>query len=697
MAWTYLSGVLTSTGGTEAAPDSLLAGIDIVEAVAPTLAYRDGFVAWLNNVEVRYGGSAVIIDDDSCISMRGSSYLRPVNSAGATTAVTIIHGNRSVFQNAGTTARIDTVISFPAGSTVICRRQNPKDPSPRIRHMGTVRNDYFSVAAGINLSKVDIAGVDIYLTSGQNFFKAYLTRNGGTVNIVQYKDVSVFGAINPQFFNSTYRTWYLETLNLSSEAITGVFTMDRPTYYLASPTSFSGDFRSAEAYIVNPTFLNNCWNGGVNFVASGLAATSKLFLQYSYTNTFKQGFTNLQDVRVRFTRARQSVNGSPTWTAPNTTITATSNGSGQYTAVNLLDAYREGTSTTNLERFNWTAKARKYDKRTAGETLFANRVLFQHSVNMSAGYNEEVQMLRVPYITITESEALALTGTSFAPSGTTGGVITLSENHTVAELWQVYRAWISQLANFDTEDTWSYDGTTLNIGSWTIVGLQYLMGGAITTSTATAVGGFSNVVINGSVVQSVPTDLDGVTITGTLTYNTNTDITITITDTVINTVQNLGTGIITINKVNSSIANYTDAEINFIDSTISVIGADTVTFHPTANDRDLNINVSGTFSSSYAFKYGSTINGSLMSGTLYLRCVAGGVPFNVDKAIVLGYNVVDLGVTAQLLTLNSKIDLTAKETTTQNKLNLLNSNLFIMNENIKKTSLFTPATNNISI
>ena len=174
----------------------------------------------------------------------------------------------------------------------------------------------------------------------------------------------------------------------------------------------------------------------------------------------------------------------------------------------------------------------------------------------------------------------------------------------------------------------------------------------------------SNCIIDApNVIQDIPTNLEGVTITGNLTYNTNVNITITITNCSIYNVLNNGTGIITINQVNSTIFNYSDAEINFIDSSISVIGASSVTFHPTANDRDLNINASGTFSTTYGFKYGATINGTLMSDTLYLRCLAGDIPFNINKDIVIGDNLVDLGTTAQLVSLNAKIDLTAKEAT----------------------------------
>lgn len=50
MAWSYTTGVLTSTGATEAAPDSLLAGIAIVQAAAPTLAIYNYVVGHLSNL-----------------------------------------------------------------------------------------------------------------------------------------------------------------------------------------------------------------------------------------------------------------------------------------------------------------------------------------------------------------------------------------------------------------------------------------------------------------------------------------------------------------------------------------------------------------------------------------------------------------------------------------------------------------------
>ena len=295
---------------------------------------------------------------------------------------------------------------------------------------------------------------------------------------------------------------------------------------------------------------------------------------------------------------------------------------------------------------------------------------------LATGYQDKInaqgQMITDSNFTGTVVEASNITGIAFAYNIATNTVsVTATEPKTLQDVYNYWKYWSSLTDQMGLvlvpQDLIKVVGTTLKITGSLLttanVSSTTKIANIECTNDVVANGAISNLSIIGNVLQATPTNLSNVQISGTLTYNTNTDTTITIIDTNINTVENIGTGIITINKVNSTIDNYTDAEINFNDSTISVIGADTVTFHPTANDRDLNVNASGSFSGSYAFKFGSTINGSTMSDTLYLRCVAGVIPFNIDKSIVLGDNLVDLGTTAQLASLSAKIDLTAKEST----------------------------------
>lgn len=569
MAWNYTTGLLTSTGATNASPDSLLAGIDIVQAADATRGYRNGNVAWVNNLDVVISGTSFIkADNDSTIEWKGSSGIRGASNANITGG--FIGGASAKFILNVSTSRF---LPFNNGATFITERRNPQDPSFSVYQNGTVRVDFptfGSIGSASTLAKIDVNGLDLYTNKSQ--INVLTTRFYAGATISTVKDVRAFDrfgndSLTMLLYGATYTNSYFENLYAGSETgLINTVNLVSPTFYKSTQGAFIGLLRSATFVLTNPTILNNAWGGTVKFNSAD--AASKFYIRYSYTNTFKSGLTAIEGVNVRFSRTRQSVNGSPTWTEPNATITALSNVSGQYTAVNLLDAYREGTSLTNLERFNWTLKARKYDKKTAGETIFASRVLYQHSVNMSAGYSEEVQMLDVPYLTLTEAQASALTGITFTPSGATGGTVTITGARTIAELWQYYRYWISQQANFDSNDTWTYDGTTLNIGAWTITGIENLSGGAITTTTATANGAFSIEVI-GTVNQDTPTNLPATAKATTLIYLTNTPVSVNYaTGATFNTVRNDGTAIVTISG--GSITDYSDQQINYLNSTATI-------------------------------------------------------------------------------------------------------------------------------
>lgn len=500
MTWTYndsvTPGVLTSTGATEASPDSLLAGIAIVQAANAARGYRNGLVAWFQDVEARAGNSFIIFDNESSIEARGASFVNPQNGG-------VIHGFRSTYTINTNVARFDQAADFEAGASFICRLNRPNDPSPRIIYLNTQRHDYPTITGSSVLDKVDIQGLDLCGVGGgvPVIFKLFY---GNAIQLIASKKIRFFGGAFPQMFANTYEDFYFETLTLDSQGTASTVNLVRPTYFNTNRLNIGGAIRAATVVQQNPTFLNDCWTGNVAFNAD-VNAASRLFLQYSYINSFKSGLAPVDGVNVRFTRARQSVNGAPTWTAPDAVLTATSDAQGVYTPVNLLDAYREGTSQTNLERFNWSAKARSYDRRTAGENIFTNRVMYQHSVNMSAGYSEEVQMLDVPHLTLTQAQAAALTGIALVADGATGGTVTISGDVSASDLWHYYRDWISQTANFDSADSWTYDGQTLNIGAWNVV----VNAGATLTASFVTTGAVSG---DGEIVGSY-TDANGTRVT----------------------------------------------------------------------------------------------------------------------------------------------------------------------------------------
>lgn len=659
MAWIYTIGVLTSTGATETSPDSISSGIAIVQASDSTRGYVNGSLAWLQNVEVRLTNSVVLIDPDLQVEFRTGAFINPSNAG---TNGGLILGQRSTQILTGNT----NFGSLPNAGLFITRKDKPNDPSARIIYKNTVRIDYPTVSTStFVLNKAEINGLDLYASSlsTANFFRLFFAN----ALISSIKDIRVFDSstgetgifpngLNVFLFSGTYDNLYREKNDFGTEfGVINTVNLNKPFFYGLSPTPLIGYIRSSTFNLINPSFLNNSWDGTANFNSFQITVDSKFNLIYTYTNKFREGLNNLQGVSARFTRARASVIGSPTWVVSNSIVTATSDINGTYSIVNLIDTYREGVSLTDLERFIWTLKARKYDKKTPGETVFLNRVLYQSSTNMSLGYNEEVQMLQVNHLTLTEIQANALIGISFSPIGVNGGVVALTANTTISELWQYYRSWICKTANFNNEDTWNYDGNNLNIGAWTIIGLQFLSNGNITTTSANANASFNNIQVTGNVNQNTPTNITNINVS-TLAYNTNTDITVTFTNCILGTVTNAGTGIVTIVNINSTIADYSDAQINFLDSTLLFAGISELKLYPTAIDRDNNTNLAITINSSpFNFKFGSIINGVTMSGTVYMRSLIGSAIQLQDKTLVFGSNTIDLTDNALLQSLSSNI------------------------------------------
>jgi hypothetical protein len=186
-----------------------------------------------------------------------------------------------------------------------------------------------------------------------------------------------------------------------------------------------------------------------------------------------------------------------------------------------------------------------------------------------------------------------------------------------------------------------------------VVGLEFLTAGTKfkkIQANATALAAFSNIEIIGNVTQAIPTNLSNVVIAGTLTYNTNTNASISITNTSIGTVANSGTGIVTITPTNSSITTYTDAEINFLDSSLTVTGATSITAYPSATDRNNDTNALATWTGEYKFKYQGA-----WTSTVYLKIDIGFIAYK-DVTLVLGANLVDLGTTGLLASIQTKLN-----------------------------------------
>lgn len=115
----------------------------------------------------------------------------------------------------------------------------------------------------------------------------------------------------------------------------------------------------------------------------------------------------------------------------------------------------------------------------------------------------------------------------------------------------------------------SYDGSTFTLRSSNLSGAAIKTTGTITLSGTSSI---SDIELTTNVLDKTPNDLTNVKINGTLIYDTGSDASITYTNTTISTVVNEpGTGIILIKRVNSTINNATDPQIqNYAPTVINV-------------------------------------------------------------------------------------------------------------------------------
>ena len=191
---------------------------------------------------------------------------------------------------------------------------------------------------------------------------------------------------------------------------------------------------------------------------------------------------------------------------------------------------------------------------TIDTTLASYAAPFSYSAKLPADLN----------VTLSNASALALL-TSAVTINKATNTVTLASAVTIDNLYDASKAFKTKAdgtnAAYPTPATsfFTATGTTLDFGSMPIAGINNLTSGTKfktlkSTGLITASAAMSNLSVTSNVTQATPTNLSGVTITGNLTFNTNTPITITMTNCIISgTVSNSGSGLVSITKVNTTI------------------------------------------------------------------------------------------------------------------------------------------------
>ena len=164
-------------------------------------------------------------------------------------------------------------------------------------------------------------------------------------------------------------------------------------------------------------------------------------------------------------------------------------------------------------------------------------------------------------VPITQTQVVNLSNVPLYTAGVTGvavdyiaETVTLSVSRSATQVWSAVQDSLCLLANLTQADPFSTTNGLSFVSDYTLVVSGTLTAGNVIGNVTLSGALSSGVSITGNVAQATPTNLTGVTITGNLTFNTNTPITVTLTNcTITGTVSNTGSATVTITKVNTTL------------------------------------------------------------------------------------------------------------------------------------------------
>jgi hypothetical protein len=367
----------------------------------------------------------------------------------------------------------------------------------------------------------------------------------------------------------------------SSSAST--LTLVNPTFvYASSSPYFYSNTNGGFGYttvLLNPRFPLGAWNGQAR---AGTTGSTKLRVVFTQDIKYLQGITPQQNIKTAFI-------SSDTTNAPS--IYNLSSGAGATGSINLLRglAQPNGSTPVTLPVITWSAYVKKPGKEISTPLYTAKQ--------FTAPDDSTYQTSTDPESVLTDAQIIAATP-PYAGIAINKGTktITLTATNSAKNIYNGVLWFLYQDANMDLAQFASFVSSVGDFSDWNIVGAEFATGLIKTTGAVTATAAFV-ASVTGNVTQATPTDLTGVTITGNLTFNTNTPITITLTNTTISgTVSNTGTGLVTITLASGS--------------TIGTVGSNVVT------QRFANVTAPNIIVGSRVQLYDTTNNVELFNGVL---------------------------------------------------------------------------------
>lgn len=252
--------------------------------------------------------------------------------------------------------------------------------------------------------------------------------------------------------------------------------------------------------------LYNCASGAnLRVISQGLRANHcvPLFQDIDFAVTDLAGVAQ-PNVRLRCIDA-------PVSNSPTTTITTAGGlktwdfrGAQSYTSTTIANGSARLSLALQVWHGTGNLKNLRFPNSTATVRLIGYAVR-QQDVQVLLGsdtaISKGVAMIKATGITLTETQAGALTGITFTANGPNSGTVNNTVSHTASEIWQAWRYWKGLVANADSNDTWEFGEGVLNTGAWNVSNTGVITGSIVTTGTVTSAAS----AVTGTVIDSTGT------------------------------------------------------------------------------------------------------------------------------------------------------------------------------------------------
>ena len=435
---------VTISGTSEASPQSISSVVDGIVAVDPTNAARAFNTAWIGGTwQIVFATFTdfLIISDGFTLELRASSSIVFAGSLILDKSSTLLvsrlsnlgTGNLATFQN--------------SACKLVTKQNNSINPKVIVNCQNGGRSDLFGSNSDSVLPTHDIQGLDLIFKEGNNGnFKLYVSNTAiiKNINLVQASGTFQFFSTSTVEAGCPEFRGLLFTINgISGDPSNGPRFVKLIKCQHTSSNALSDYNRATYLILLDSVFLNGIPTAYGESGDSPFQAGAEIRFSYGLQIMNEAG-SPIQNVAVRFKRNDNAI------------MTAATNAAGTITQQELV--YRQVSNVAGtlrvaglLTTFTWDIRSRSY-----GHT---QSVEIYDSGEITVPKVKSITMITDPNMSLTLAQANSLAGISI--DFVTKNISMTGQSAT--NLYQYYKAKISDVANYDTPQFMSIAGGTLTL------------------------------------------------------------------------------------------------------------------------------------------------------------------------------------------------------------------------------------------